>query len=97
MSNAPPSHFSGGVGFFVNGAIAVSAGNPTHYHQGMGFAANGDLCVDPAPAVPPDHFSQGGLPLDANNRLYVNTLDPITHYSHGFGFTADGHLAGVIA
>ena len=86
---APPTAFSGGVGFAAGLlCIEAGAGLPTHFHNGMGFLADGRLA---AVVGSVNGHAQGGLAMNAG-RLTVTTSGVIDHYNSGLPCSATGSL-----
>jgi hypothetical protein len=89
-----PTEFNAALGS-VGGLLSVDLNTPQRWANGMPFVASGKLSVQTVGTV--DGFSQGGLPINTNGAVAIDTAAAIAYYNAGLPYTAASRLAFAVA
>jgi hypothetical protein len=89
-TTSAPNVFSNGVGF-NGGLLCVDLNSPQRWQHGLPFNNASKVCVQTIGT--PDHWTNGGLPVNEFGCLAVDTVAAVAYHSNGLPFTAGGRIA----
>jgi hypothetical protein len=85
-----PTAFNAALGF-ANGLLSLDINTPQQWANGMPFVSSGKLSVQLVGNVV--GYAQGGLPINDNGCVAVDTSAAIAYYNAGLPYTATHRLA----
>jgi hypothetical protein len=89
-TTAAPTAFNATLGS-TNGLLSVDLNTPQRWANGMPFVSSGKLSVQVIGTVV--GYSQGGLPINENGCVAIDTGTAISFYNAGLPYTAASRLA----
>jgi hypothetical protein len=91
---AAPTAFNAAVGS-ANGLVSVDLNSPQTWANGLPLTNADRLCVQTIGTVV--GYSQGGIPINENGCVAIDTAAAIVFYNSGLPYTAASRLAFAVA